>query len=75
MEDAIDKKSKIDYLRKMVGKEVFVISDGYSDGYSGVITAVIDDEHFKIKPDKGEERIVDIFYVRSWGVEQNGNTN
>lgn len=62
MENTIDQIPKIEYHKKMMGKRVFVILNG---GYSGVITAVVDDEHFRIKPDKGEDRIVEIFDIRS----------
>ena len=34
-------------------------------GYFGIIIDTIDSEHFKVKTDKGEERVVEIFDVRS----------
>ncbi len=58
----LDKNSKLEYHKKMVGKKIFVVSNG---GYFGTILEVVDDEHFKVKPDKAEDRIVEIFDVRS----------
>lgn len=59
---AVDGNLKLEYHKKMVGKRIFVVSNG---GYYGTVSEVMDAEHFRIKPDKGEDRVVEIFDVRS----------
>lgn len=57
----IDVSSKLYYNRKMLNNRVFVV-DG---NYYGVIIEIINDEYFRVKSDKGEERIVNIFDIRA----------
>ena len=59
----IETPTKLDYHKRMLNNRVFVV-DG---NYYGVVIEVIDDEHFKIKSDKGEERAVNIFDIRAIG--------
>lgn len=54
---------KLEYNKKMLGKRVFVTST--IPGYFGVVLDVIDINHFRVKSDKGEENIVEIFDIRS----------
>ena len=53
----------LEYNKKMINKRVYVTLK--MGGYFGTVIDVVGSEHFKIKPDKGEEQIVEIFDVRS----------
>lgn len=58
----VDKNTKLEYHKKMLGKRIFVCSNG---GYFGVVIEILDEERFKVKLEKGEDRVVEIFDVRS----------
>lgn len=57
-----DGLSKIAYNKKMLNKWVFCTLDG---GFYGLVMDILDAENFKIKTEKGEERIVSLFDVRA----------
>lgn len=59
----LNEELKLTYNKKMINKRVFVTLAG--GGFFGTVIDVIDDEKFKVKPDKGEERVVEIFDIRS----------
>lgn len=63
--DATLKKTKVNILKRMIGKRVFVITNSLTDeGYCGVVNKVIDDETLGVLTDKKEEKI-SIFDVRN----------
>ncbi len=53
--------SKIDYNRKMLNKRVFCLTNG---GFYGFVVDVVDENTFKVKSDKGDDVLVDVFDVR-----------
>lgn len=63
--DATLKKTKVNILRKMLGKRVFIITNSTTDeGYCGIVNKVIDHETLGIISDKHEENI-SIFDIRT----------
>lgn len=58
----LDNLPKIEYNKRMLNKWVFCILNG---GFYGFVTDILDDENFKIKTDKGEEKIVSLFDIRA----------
>lgn len=64
------KNTKISYLKRMVGKKVFVIKDiQRCEGYIGYINDVKNEDSFIITNDNSESNIVNIFDVRSMPYE------
>ena len=59
----MDNENKIEINRRMVGKTVLVLDKG-SD-WTGVISGVLDASTFQILDNKGNNKSVDIFDVRS----------
>ena len=59
----MDNENKIEINRRMIGKSVLVLGDG-SD-WTGVISGVLDSSTFQILDNKGNNKQVDIFDVRS----------
>ena len=59
----MDNENKIDINKRMIGKSVLVLGDG-SD-WTGVISGVLDSSTFQILDNKGNNKQVDIFDVRS----------
>lgn len=63
--DATLKKTKMNILKKMMGKRVFVITNSITnEGYCGIVNKVIDHETLSVFSDKKEEN-VSIFNVRT----------
>jgi hypothetical protein len=63
--DTILNKTKINILKRMLGKKVFVITNSLTqEGYCGLVNKVIDHETLNIFNDKKEQN-VSIFDVRS----------
>jgi len=59
----MDNENKIDINKRMIGKSVLVLGDG-SD-WTGVISGVLDSSTFQILDNKGNNKQVDIFDIRS----------
>lgn len=63
--DAILKKTRVNILKRMIGKRVFVITNPLTDeGYCGLVNKVIDHETLSVFTDKKDEN-VSIFDVRT----------
>lgn len=63
--DATLNKTKMNILKRMIGKKVFVITNSLTqEGYCGLVNKVIDHETLNIFNDKKEQN-VSIFDVRS----------
>jgi len=59
------KKVKINILKRMLGKKVFIITNSITEeGYCGLVNRVVDHETLNIINDRKEEN-VSIFNVRS----------
>lgn len=59
----MDNENKIEINKRMVGKTVLVLGDG-SD-WTGVVSGVLDASTFQVLDNKGNNKQVDIFDVRS----------
>jgi hypothetical protein len=59
----MDNENKIDINKRMIGKSVLVLGDG-SD-WTGVVSGVLDESTFQVLDNKGNNKQVDIFDVRS----------
>jgi len=58
-------KTKVNILKRMLGKRVFVITNSITEeGYCGIVNKVINHETIHVISDKKEEN-VSIFNVRS----------
>ena len=65
METTSVKKIKVNILKKMLGKKVFVITNSLTEeGYCGLVNKVIDHENVKVFTDQKEEK-VSIFDIRT----------
>ena len=63
--DAILKKTKLNILKRMMGKRVFVVTNSLTDeGYCGIVNKIIDHNTLSIISDKREDN-VSIFDVRT----------
>lgn len=63
--DATLKKTKVNILKRIIGKRVFVVTNSLTDeGYCGVVNKVIDHETVMIFTDKKDET-VSIFDIRN----------
>lgn len=63
--DATLKKTKLNILKRMMGKRVFIVTNSLTDeGYCGIVNKVVDHETLGIVSDKREEN-VSIFDVRT----------
>lgn len=63
--DATLKKTKINILKRMLGKRVFVVTNSLIDeGYCGIVNNVIDHETVNVLSDKTEIG-VSIFNIRT----------
>lgn len=63
--DAALKKTKVNILRRMLGKRVFVITNSLTDeGYCGIVNKIIDHENLSVLTDKNEQS-VSIFDIRT----------
>lgn len=63
VENLTKEQLKLEYNKKMIDKRVFITLN--SGGYFGTVTDIVDLERFKVKTDKGEDRIVEIYDIRS----------
>lgn len=54
--------SKLEYNKKMLNKRVFCITP--SGGFYGFVIEVVDADTFKVKSDKGDDVLVDVFDIR-----------
>ena len=65
METTSAKKIKLNILKKMLGKKVFVITNSLTEeGYCGIINKIIDHENVQVFTEKKEEN-VSIFDIRT----------
>lgn len=63
--DATLKKTKVNILKKMMGKRVFIITNSITnEGYCGIVNKVIDHETVGVISDKKEDN-VSIFDIRT----------
>jgi hypothetical protein len=63
--DSTLKKTKINILKKMIGKRVFIVVNSLLDeGYCGIVNKVIDHETLSIINEKMEQN-VSIFDIRN----------
>ena len=59
----MDNENKIEINKRMVGKTVLVLGDG--SNWTGVVSGVLDASTFQVLDNKGNNKQVDIFDVRS----------
>ena len=58
-------KTKVNILKRMIGKKVFVITNSLTqEGYCGLVNRVVDHETLNVFNDKKEQN-VSIFDIRS----------
>jgi hypothetical protein len=58
--------NKINPLKKMIGRRIFVIQDFKKfEGYVGVVSNVKNENHFVVNDEENNSNIVNIFNVRS----------